>query len=166
LQLWQDHVTELEGALGQLDAVDASRNVLRLEYQGKKGADSMLNTDSTAVRDIASGKRSGSGEKQVVARSATARKTVSAKVPRKQRILKENPLASTNIGSDMPSPKRRGPGKKQKASTVKYRDPGSDETWSGRGRKPSWMRGDADQYLVSNLRVDNGGNPDAAEAAN
>jgi DNA-binding protein H-NS len=166
LQLWQDQVTVLEEALGQLDAVDASRNVLRVEYQGQKGADSMLNTDSTAARDISPGKRSGSRGKQAGARSATAQKTMAAKAPRKQRISKENSEASTNIGSDTPGPKRRGPGKKQKAPAVKYRDPASDKTWSGRGRKPNWLSGDADQYLVSNLRATDGGNPDAAEAAN
>jgi DNA-binding protein H-NS len=159
-------VTELEGALGRLDAVDASRNVLRVEYQGRKGADSMLNMDSTAARDISPAKRSGSRGKQVGARSATAQKTESGKAPRKQRISIEGSEAATNIGSDMPGSKRRGLGKKQNAPAVKYRDPASDKTWSGRGRKPNWLTGAPDQYLVSNLRVANGGNPDAAEAAN
>jgi DNA-binding protein H-NS len=140
--------------------------VLRIEYQGQKGGDSMLNTDSTATKNISPGKKSGSREKQVDARSSSAQKMVSAKAPGKQRISKEKSKVSTNIGSDTSGPKRRGPGKKQKASAVKYRDPASDKTWSGRGRKPNWLSGDADQYLVSNLRASNGGNPDAAEAAN
>lgn len=166
LQLWQAQVTELEGALVQLDAVDASRNVLRVEYQGQKDSDSMLNTDFTAARDISLGKRSGFREKQADTRSATAQKMVSAKAPRKQRVSKENPDGSSNILGDTPKPKRRGPGKKQKAAAVKYRDPASDKTWSGRGRKPNWLRGDTDQYLMSNQRATNGGNPDASEAAN
>jgi DNA-binding protein H-NS len=166
LQLWQDQVTVLEEALGQLDAVDASRNVLRIEYQGQKGSDSMLNTDSTAARDISPGKRSGAREKQGGPQSASAQKMVSAKAARKQRIAKEKPEASTNIDSGTPGPKRRGPGKKQKASAVKYRDPASDKTWSGRGRRPNWLSGDADQYLVSNLRASSAGNPDTTEAAN
>jgi len=166
LQLWQDQVTVLEEALGRLDAVDASRNVLRVEYQGQKGSDSMLNTDSTAARDISPGKRSDAREKQGGTQSASAQKTGSAKVPKKQRISKENPATSTNSGSDTPGPKRTGPGKKQKATAAKYRDPASDKTWSGRGRKPNWLSGDADQYLVSNLRATNGANPDAAEPAN
>ena len=166
LQLWQDQVTVLEGALGQLDAVDASRDVLRVEYQGQKGSDSMLNTDSTAARDISPGKRSGALEKQGGIQSASARKKMSAKAPRKQRISKEKPQASTSIDTDTPGPKRRGPGKKQKASAIKYRDPASGKTWAGRGRRPNWLSGDADQYLVSNLRATGDGNPDAAEAAN
>jgi DNA-binding protein H-NS len=166
LQLWQDQVAVLEEALGQLDAVDASRNVLRVEYQGQKGSNSMLNTDSTTARDISPGKRSVAREKQGGTQSASAQKTVSAKAPRKQRISKEKPEASANVGIDMSGPKRRGPGKKRKASAVTYRDPASDKTWSGRGRRPNWLSGDADHYLVSNLRASNAGNPDAAEAAN
>jgi DNA-binding protein H-NS len=166
LQLWRDQVKELEGALGQLDAVDASRDVLRVEYQGQKGGDSMLHTDSAGAKNISPSKRSGSREKQIDARSSAATKMASAKAPRKQRIAKEKPEASTNIGSGTSGPKRRGPGKKQKASAVKYRDPASDKTWSGRGRRPNWLNGDTDQYLVSNLHVAKGGNPDAAEAAN
>jgi DNA-binding protein H-NS len=126
----------------------------------------MLNTDSAAAKNISPDKSSDSREKQVDARSSTAKKMMSAKVPRQQRISKEKPQASTNIGSDTSGPKRRGPGKKQKASAVKYRDPASDKTWSGRGRKPNWLSGDADQYLVSNLRASSAGNPDAPEAAN
>ena len=166
LQLWQDQVTVLEKALGQLDAVDASRNVLRVEYQSQKGSDSMLNTDSAAARDVSPGKGSSAREKQGGTQSASAQKMVSAKAPRKQRISKGSPEASTNTVSDMPGPKRRGPGKKQKIPAVKYRDPASDKTWSGRGRRPNWLSGDVDQYLVSNLRVANGGNPDTVEAAN
>jgi DNA-binding protein H-NS len=143
--------------------VDASRDVLQVEYQGQKGGDLILNMDSTATKDISPGKRAGTRGKQGETRSAAAQKTVSAKAPRKRRISKESAGASSDIVGDTPKPKRRGPGKKQKALAVKYRDPASDKTWSGRGRKPSWMRGDADQYLVSNLRVVNGGNPDAAE---
>jgi DNA-binding protein H-NS len=166
LQLWQDQVKELEGALEQLDAVDASRDVLRVEYQGQQGGNSMLNMDSTAAKDISPGKRAGVRGKQGETRSAAAQKTVSAKVPRKQRIAKESAGALSDIVGDTPKPKRRGPGKKQKASAVKYQDPASGKTWSGRGRKPNWLSGDTDQYLVSNLRVANGGNPDAAEPAN
>jgi DNA-binding protein H-NS len=146
--------------------VDASRDVLRIEYQGQKGGDSMLNTDSAAPRNISSGKRSGPRKKQQGARSATAQKKVSTKAPRKQRILRESAGAPSDIGGDTPKPKRRGTGKKQKAPAAKYRDPASDKTWSGRGRKPNWLGGDADQYLESNLRAANGTNPKAAEGGN
>lgn len=153
---------ELEGALGQLDAVEASRDVLRIEYQGREGGESMLNTDSGAARNNSPGKRSGSREKQEGVRSATAQKKVLTKAPKKQRISKENAGAPSDMVGDTPKSKRRGPGKKQKATVVMYRDPASDKTWSGRGRKPNWLSGDADQYLVSNLRATNGTNSDTA----
>lgn len=155
---------ELEGALGQLDAVEASRDVLRIEYQGREGGESMLHTDSGAARNNSLGKRSGSREKQEGVRSTTAQKKVLTKAPRKKRILKENAGAPSDMVGDTPKPKpkRRGPSKKQKATVVMYRDPASDKTWSGRGRKPNWLSGDADQYLVSNLRATNGTNSDTA----
>ena len=84
-----------------------------------------------------------SRKKQVDARSSTVEKMVSAKAPRKQQVSKEKPKASTNIGSNTSDPKRSGPGKKQKVSVAKYRDPASDKTWSARGRKPNWLSGDA-----------------------
>jgi hypothetical protein len=166
LQLWQAQVTELEKALSQLDAVDASRDVLRMEYQSQKGDASMLGVDTAAANAQSSGKPPGPRAKRGNARSANAQKTVPAKGPRKQRIPTPDLEATSDSAGDAPTPRRRGPGKKQKAASVKYRDPASGKTWSGRGRKPSWLRGDADQYLVSNLRSSNGGNPDAAESAN
>jgi DNA-binding protein H-NS len=115
--------------------VDASRNILWVEYQDQKAGGSMLNMGSTAARDISPGKRTSSREK----------KTVASKAMRKQQALKENVDASSYIASDMPMPKRKGPGKKQEVPAVKHRDPASEKTWSGRGRKLSRMRGDADQ---------------------
>ncbi|MEC5218648.1 DNA-binding protein H-NS [Actimicrobium sp. GrIS 1.19] len=31
---------------------------------------------------------------------------------------------------------------------AKYRDPASGKTWSGRGRAPLWLKGDAAKYLI------------------
>jgi DNA-binding protein H-NS len=166
LQLWQAQVTELEKALGQLDAVDASRDVLRVEYQSQKGDASMLGMATATPSARSSGNRPGPRAKRRDARSVNAQKAVPTRGPGKQRKSTANLEATPDSASDAPMPKRRGPGKKQKAASVKYRDPASGKTWSGRGRKPSWLRGDADQYLVSNLRSSNNGNPDAAEPAN
>lgn len=166
LQLWQDQVAELERALGQLNAVDASRDVLRVEYQGQKGGASMLGMDADAAKDGVSGKRPGPRGKRGGARATTAQNVVPAKRPKKQRMSTADLEATPSGIGDTPTPRRRGPGKKQKTPAVKYRDPASGKTWSGRGRKPAWLSGDADQYLVSNLRASNGANPDAAEPAN
>ena len=97
----------------------------------------MVNIDTTAAKDISRAKRPSFRTKQDESRSAAAQKMVSAKAPGKHRTAKEHSQASTNIGSDTPGPKRRGPGKKLKASAVMYRDPASDKTWSGLGRKPN-----------------------------
>jgi hypothetical protein len=50
LQLWQDQVDELEKALAQLDAVDTSRAVLRVEYAGQKGSAPMLSAEKTTTQ--------------------------------------------------------------------------------------------------------------------
>lgn len=41
----------------------------------------------------------------------------------------------------------RKPAKKQ-ALPAKYADPQTGRTWSGKGRKPFWMTGDASKYLI------------------
>ncbi|GJH26292.1 H-NS family nucleoid-associated regulatory protein [Caballeronia novacaledonica] len=43
----------------------------------------------------------------------------------------------------------RKPGEQQSEPTVKYRDPLSGATWSGRGRAPLWIAGkDRNEYLA------------------
>lgn len=166
LQLWQAQVAELEKALGQLDAVNASRDVLRVEYQGSKGDASMLGMEAAAANARSSGKRPGTRVKRGNAEAAIAQKSVPTKGSRKQRMSTAGSTAPVDGASDASMPRRRGPGKKPQVAAVKYRDPASGKTWSGRGRKPLWLSGDADQYLVSNLRSSTGGNPDATELAN
>jgi hypothetical protein len=56
-------------------------------------------------------------------------------------------------------------GKTNTPSAVKYKDQAPDKTWSGRGRRPAWMRGDPDQYVVTNLGSSSKGNADAPERA-
>jgi DNA-binding protein H-NS len=70
--------------------------------------------------------------------------------------------------SDTPVTKRsaRGAQKQTTSSAVMYKDFSSNKTWSGRGRRPAWLRGDPDHYLVTNLGSGSKGNPDAPEPAN
>jgi len=42
----------------------------------------------------------------------------------------------------------RGRPSKKTASVVKYRNPETGQTWSGRGRAPNWLQGDREQYAV------------------
>ena len=36
----------------------------------------------------------------------------------------------------------------KKAAPPKYRDPATGKTWSGRGKRPTWLVGDKDAYLI------------------
>jgi len=82
--------------------------------------------------------------------------------------LKASTDAASNGMSDTPATNRsaRGAQKPTASSAVKYKDFASNKTWSGRGRRPAWLRGDPDHYLVTNLGSGSKGNPDAPEPAN
>ena len=156
LRLWQNQVAELESALTQLEAVDTSRNMLRIEYQGPKGgaprlgadpSDESLSTASTQAK----GHASKAGRKLATVKSAAP-----VKAPRKERASKT--AAAPRDVNEAPTQKAA---KKSKSSpAVKYKDPASDKTWSGRGRKPGWLSGDPDQYLISNLSSQRGSTND------
>lgn len=160
LRLWENQVAELESALTQLQAVDASRNMLRVEYQGQKGGVSRLGADpseaslSTAATQ-AKGQAAKPGRKSAKVKPGTAIKT-----PRKERASK-----AAAVPRDVNEAPARKAAKKSKASpAVKYKDPASDKTWSGRGRKPGWLSGDPDQYLVSNLSSQRESTADTSQA--
>jgi hypothetical protein len=147
LRLWENQVAELESALTQLQAVDASRNMLRVEYQGQKvgaprlGADPSEASLSTAATQ-ANGRAAKPGRK-----SAKVKLGAAVKAPRKERASK-TAAAPRDVNG---SPARKAAKKSKASPAIKYKDPASDKTWSGRGRKPGWLSGDPDQYLISNL---------------
>jgi hypothetical protein len=168
LQLWQEQVEELEKALAQLDAVDTSRGVLRVEYAGQKGSAPMLSAEKTTTPGGRKGRKTGARSEQNARGNGAAKDGVAAKRPRKPRAANASPNARSGTVADAAVTKRRAPGAKKSAapSAVKYKDPASNKTWSGRGRRPAWLSGDPDQYLVSNLGSSSKGNPDAPEPAN
>jgi hypothetical protein len=168
LQLWQDQVDELEKALAQLDAVDTSRGVLRVEYARQKGSAPMLSADDTTTQGGRKGRKTGARSEQSARGNGTAKDGVAAKRPRKGRASNASPHVGSDAVADPAVTKRRARGAKKAVapSAVKYKDPASDKTWSGRGRRPAWLSGDPDQYLVPNLRSSSKGNPDAPEPAN
>lgn len=58
-------------------------------------------------------------------------------------LIIEYQLLPSDLG--FATPARR----KDAAATVKYRDPSTGATWSGRGRSPRWLEGkDRSQFLV------------------
>ena len=168
LQLWQDQVDELEKALAQLDAVDTSRGALRVEYAGQKGSAPMLRAEKPATPSAHKGRKAGATSQQNVVGNGTTKDQVAAKRPRKGRAAKVSPHAGSDAVADTAATKRRARSAttSRAPSAVKYKDAASDKTWSGRGRRPAWLRGDPDQYLVSNLGSNSKGNPDAPEPAN
>lgn len=168
LQLWQDQVTELEKTLAQLNAVATSRGMLRVEYAGQKGSAPMLSAEKSTTQGRGRGRKTGGRLKQNAPHTATVRDGMAAKRSRKQHASKASPDARKDAVADTTVAKGRAPSAKKLAapSAVKYKDPASDKTWSGRGRRPAWLRGDPDQYLVSNLGSSSKGNPDAPEPAN
>jgi hypothetical protein len=168
LQLWQEQVEELEKALAQLDAVDTSRGVLRVEYAGQKGSAPMLSAEKTTTPGGRKGRKTGARSEQNARGNGAAKDGVAAKRPRKARAVKVGPDVPSSAVADIAVTRRRARSAKKAAapSAVKYKDPASGKTWSGRGRRPAWLSGDPDQYLVSNLGSSSKGNPDAPEPAN
>lgn len=160
LRLWQNQVAELESALTQLEAVDTSRNMLRIEYQGPKGGAPRLGADpSDSSLSTAAVQTKGEPVK-TGRKSAKVKPGAAVKAPRKERASK-TVAASRDVNE---APARKAAKKGQASPAVKYKDPASDKTWSGRGRKPGWMSGDPDQYLVSNLSSRREGTTDTSQA--
>jgi DNA-binding protein H-NS len=52
--------------------------------------------------------------------------------------------------------KGNGAGRKTGRVAAKYKDPNSDKTWSGRGRRPAWFVGTPEQYLINPASMQNG----------
>lgn len=168
LQLWQDQVDELEKALTQLAAVDTSRGMLRVEYGGQKGSAPLLAADATVAQGRRQPRQARTGSNKKTVTDGAAKDGLASKRPKKRRALKPNSEAVSASIAEAPTVKRRTRGAKKAGlpPAGKYKDPASEKTWSGRGRRPGWMRGEPDQYLVTNLGPSSRNNPDAPASAN
>jgi DNA-binding protein H-NS len=149
LNLWTHEVAELEKALEQINAVSDSRSALRAEYQGQKGSAPRL----AASPDV--NKEPKRGRKPAVVVDKSSKKTLS----RKQRTVKQarKPVESKAViprqaRSDKATKEtRKSIERKNKApAQPKYKDPNSDKTWAGRGRRPDWLVGAPEQYAIYN----------------
>ncbi len=146
LALWTDQVSELEKALEQISLVDNSRTALRGAYQGQKGSLPGLAAGNGANGKARRGRKpkqataaqpDGKGKKQRAATSAsTSAKSKTAE--ESPRVTRRSPRATTT----QMEKKRAVPG------AAKYRDPNSDKTWTGHGRRPGWMVGAPEQYVI------------------
>jgi DNA-binding protein H-NS len=147
LNLWTHQVAELEKALEQIDAVGDSRSALRTEYQGQKG------NAPTLTASPALSKKAKRGRKAGAAVNGSSEKTIS----RKQRSVKQDRKSAQSetvrprrARSDKAAREtRKGIDRKDKAPAQPiYKDPNSDKTWAGRGRRPDWLVGAPEQYAI------------------
>lgn len=147
LDLWTHQVSELERALEQIDAVGTSRDALRVEY---RGADSQaLALEKPAAQT--EGKKRGRKPKNVNVTAApkSAKAGVDIRAKRSRKLAERS---TTRAGQVMDAkatkPTKTKAGKSKPIPEAKFKDPNSDKSWSGRGRRPFWMTGDAKQYAI------------------
>ena len=148
LNLWTQQVAELEKALEQIEAVGNSRNALRVEYQA--GAARTPSVDSSVAGDAKPkrGRKLKNPEGSASTKSRASGTTLTAKRGRK---LADRVTVAPEQVSEAPAGKTRkaaGAKKDRAKPPAKYKDPKSDKTWSGLGRRPAWFSGDADQYAI------------------
>ena len=146
LALWTDQVSELEKALEQISLVENSRTALRGASQAQKGSLPGIAAGNGADGKARHGRKpkqaagvqpDGKVKKQRAAKAAsTSTRSKSAEdVPRVARRLPRD--TSTQMEK-----KRAVPG------VAKYRDPISNKTWTGHGRRPGWLVGAPEQYAI------------------
>nr|WP_314626675.1 H-NS family nucleoid-associated regulatory protein [uncultured Noviherbaspirillum sp.] len=147
LGLWTHQVEELEKALAQIDAVGSSRDALRVQYQGAGARAPALQAPAPAAAASENKPRRGrkpkSGSDGGQAKGAASVSGPGAKRGRK--------LAERNAVSEARNAKSGKPASAGKAGAnraAKYKDPNSDKTWSGLGRRPGWFVGAPEQYAM------------------
>ena len=146
LALWADQVSDLEKALEQISLVDNSRIALRGASQAQKGRLLGLaasnGSDGKARRERKPQQASavspdGKGKKQRAAKSASA-SAKSKTTEDSPHMARRSPRGTTT----QMEKKRAVPG------AAKYRDPNSNKTWTGHGRRPGWIVGAPEQYAI------------------
>jgi DNA-binding protein H-NS len=148
LNLWTHQVAELEKALEQMDAIGNSRAALRVEYQG--GAIPAPPIDSPTDVDMKP-KRGRKPKNPGDSASTKSRASTTTLMAKRGRKLADRITAAPEQMSEAPASKTRRAtvAKNGRAKpAAKYKDPDSDKTWSGRGRRPGWLTGPADQYEI------------------
>jgi DNA-binding protein H-NS len=148
LNLWTHQVTELEKALEQIEAVGNSRDALHVEYQGGAARASSLESPFAGDAKPKRGRKPKNPEGSASTKSRASATTLTAKRGRK---LADRVTVAPEQVSEAPAGKTRkaaGAKKERAKPTAKYKDPNSDKTWSGLGRRPAWFSGAADQYAI------------------
>lgn len=155
LDLWNRQVTELEKTLDQMESVGQSQVALRDQHTGVKAIGASLLTAEKAAQK--GGKRgpkpkaaasvepevaSTSKEERAPKKTAKAGKAKAAAAEKPARANAEKPAKAVRAKKSVAAKKRGG------APQPKFKDPNSDKTWAGQGRRPLWMTGDLQQYAI------------------
>lgn len=155
LKLWSQQVNDLERALEQIDSVGESRQALKEQYTGSRAAAPRL-TPPTASASA----RGGRKPKLEVAPTGATKKQRAKSQGRSSGGV-ETSLGVGRSGAVKKTKKAPASNKAKKAEP-QYKDPNSDKTWSGRGRRPSWFVGDPGQYKIQPVTLQQ----EAATASN
>ena len=148
LALWSHQVGELEKALEQLNAVGNSRNALHVEYKGTVPRTSALEAPAASDEKPKRGRKPKNPPPSSSSKQDGVRTTMRAKRGRK---LAERSTAAPSQVLEASTGKARKNAAVKKSGTrpaAKYKDPNSDKTWSGRGRRPAWFSGSPDQFAI------------------
>jgi DNA-binding protein H-NS len=148
LNLWTQQVAELEKALEQMEAVGNSRAALRVEYQAGTARTPPLDSSVAGDAKPKRGRKPKNREGSASTKSRASATTLTAKRGRK---LADRVTVAPEQVSEAPAGKTRkaaGAKKERAKPPAKYKDPNSDKTWSGLGRRPAWFSGDAAQYAI------------------
>ena len=163
LDLWTHQVSELERALAQIAAVGTSRDALRVEYRGSSSQRLALEKPAAQTEGKKRGRKPKTADVTAVPKSAKASVDIRAKRSRK---LAERSTARAGQVTDAKAakPAKTKAGKSKPTPEAKFKDPNSDKTWSGRGRRPFWMTGDAEQYAIGSEKQNPAGKAEMDES--
>lgn len=159
LDLWTHQVAELERALEQIDAVSTSREALRVEYRGSTTQALTLEKPAAPKE----GKKRGRKPKNAAPKSGKGGLDIGAK--RSPKLAERSTARAGQVTDAKAAKRKKAKGEKSKETPeAKFKDPNSEKTWSGRGRRPFWMAGDAQQYVIGSQNPGTGSKAQDDEA--
>jgi DNA-binding protein H-NS len=147
LDLWTNQISELERALEQIEAVGTSRDALQVEYRGSNTQALTLEKPAAPTEAKKRGRKPKNADGTAAPKASKAGLDIASKRGRK---LAERSAARAGQVTDAKAakPTNAKGGKSKATPEAKFKDPNSEKTWSGRGRRPFWMKGDAQQYEI------------------
>ena len=163
LDLWTNQISELERALEQIDAVGTSRNALRVEYQSANSQALTLEKPAAPKEGKKRGRKPKNADGPTAAKSTKAGLDIPSK--RSRKLAERSTARTAQITDAKPAkPSKAKTGKSKATPAAKFKDPNSEKTWSGRGRRPFWMTGNAQQYEIGSANESPASESQANEA--